>query len=195
MMQKSSTVIGLGGLSGGLLVLALCAAPIVLALLLFVGAAAIATVLFPLASALAILSVGAFLCIVLPLSLVPARRPALASASLQLSLIVRVAIWMYSFILIVNLLGGFALFTLLIFRAVAPIAIIALMLGGEGVAAMQILIGLAIAYGMRAYGRWLAPGLIASSGQMPPGTQRPTGPYADDTAPRPFPVPDDVIDV
>lgn len=143
--------------SGGFLLgLAVFAGFFLLAMAMFAGFAAVSAFLYPIIAGLAGLSVILFVFGVLPMSFFKRYRTFLAAASIMLSYVCGIAVWLFSFLTIVFYLGWFALFFLFVFRAVSVIACLGLAFKGRWDVAIGILVGLAVTYGMRFYGMWLA---------------------------------------
>lgn len=125
-------------------------------LVLFIGYIKVVEFLYPLILILSAVSVGLFLFIILPLSIFKSLRPPLSGLTMTLSHIVRAAVWIFSFLTIVQYLGWMAFFIIFMFHMVSPIAIIGLFFKGEWVAGLSIAMGLLFVYGMRFYSLWLA---------------------------------------
>jgi len=128
---------------------------ILIPIILFAGAAAISSYLYPVVSVLSAIAVIVFCLIVLPLSLFKGLRPILGTTSVILSYVTGVSIWMFSFLIIWNFLGFWALFLMFWFHVVAPIAAIGLFFRGDWSNGIGILFFVGVTYGMRLYGLWL----------------------------------------
>ena len=154
-MIESGLQIRLQGLGIYILGLGIFALLLMLPFAFVFGVAAVSAFLYPLFSILAGVSIVAFILFILPLSLIENLRMRLAVISVILSYICGAAVWMYSFLTLVGFLGWWAVFLIFLFRYLAPLAIISLLIKGEWVYGFTLIIGLVFTYGMRFYGFWL----------------------------------------
>ena len=128
----------------------------VIGAILIAGAAAVSAFLYPIFNVISAAAVISFFLIILPLSLINSLRSFLAQLTIVLSYVCGVTLWMYSFLVIFNLLGWWAWLLFVWFQAVAPIAAIGLLLKKQWAAGGSIILTLIIVYGMRFYSLWLA---------------------------------------
>ena len=120
--------------------------------ILIFGILKVSEFLYPLISILAGASIVVFLFIILPLSLIKSLQIRLAGISFILSYIVGASVFMFSFLTIFYYLGWMAIFFMIMFHLVAPIAMIGLLLKGQIGPAFLLLLGIVSTYGMRLYG-------------------------------------------
>lgn len=120
------------------------------------GAVKVSEFLYPIITPLAGLSIMIFALVLLPLSYFEKLREHIAMISIALSLVVGAAVFVFSFLVVVNYFGWFGFIFILLLQVISPIAALWLFFSGEWANGFYILIGLVFAYGMRVYGLWLA---------------------------------------
>ena len=143
------------GAGCGLLSFGILACVLLFPFVLIWGVAKVLEFLFPIFYVLTSISIASFIIVVLPFSLIHKFRPFLARTSLRLSVICGATVWMYSFLVIFNAFGWFAIFLFFFFHSVAPIAAVILFLKSRWLNGAVVIIGLLCVYGMRIYSHWL----------------------------------------
>ena len=129
---------------------------VVIGAILMAGTAAVSAFLYPIFNVISAAAVMSFFLIILPLSLINSLRSFLAQLTIVLSYVCGVTLWMYSFLVIFNLLGWWAWLLFVWFQAVAPIAATGLLFKKQWAAGGSIILTWIIVYGMRFYSIWLA---------------------------------------
>jgi len=155
-MAKNNLIELLKGAGSMLFVITFSLGALLIGVIFFVGIAKVSAILYPLVSAIAGISILAFIFLVLPLSLFQSFRPFLSGASVVISMIWGVSVWMFSFLVICGVLGFWGIAMLFFFQVVTPIAAIGLFFKGQWITGGSLLLSLAIVYGIRMYGLWLA---------------------------------------
>lgn len=154
-MSSTGIIQKIKSLGSSLVGIAFMVGMILIPVILLAGVAVVSSYLYPVVSVLAAIAVTVFCLIVLPLSLFNGLRPILGTTSVILSYITGVSIWMFSFLIIWNFLGFWALLLMFWFHVVAPIAAIGLFFKGDWSNGIGILFFVGVTYGMRLYGLWL----------------------------------------
>lgn len=128
------------------------------------GLAKVAEWVVPMTGGLAVLGLGVFVVVVIPLSLVQKWRPRLAGLAQTIASGFGVGVWMVSFLTLWKWLGFFALPAIFLPFLAAPLAILRLAFLLDWNQAAGIAMAAVLAQGMRSYAYWLSPPFMGGFG-------------------------------